>query len=887
MNNYIHVKKLLLLCFITLSAIGIKAQDLHGLLAKLQTYHDARPIEKLYLHIDKRSYTAGETVWLKAYTTVGINNLLSNISNIAYVELISPKEEIVSRIRIPILTGLGMGDLALADTLIEGTYRIRAYTNWMRNDSSAYFFNENIQVTNGRLDNVLSHSYLDNSNYTIQLRDIQGIPLVEEAVRYEIISPTGKSLRRGRVKTDGQGQLSIPFKDEYAEGKLSIRFTNATKAQIEKIFKLPNTTTLENSIQFFPEGGSLLTGNMNKIAVKTLKPDGLGIKSRTIISTATGDTTATIETNILGMGSAPIFIHNTEPLVAYTTFDDGSTIKSELPKPVSSGYNIQMNNGNSDKLFAQVGVSPDMQDGNEIYFVAQYMGNVYYASKQPASKSELVFSLPKTHLPHGIITICILNHDLKPLIERPVFIYNAKDVLPLAAKIDTPTSMKRKKVTVSLETGNPLDSIRNTVLSASVVNLSKLKDDPKIVSNILSSLLLSSDIKGYIENPGYYFDDEIKVNDIDDLLLTQGWRKIDITSSLDVSEPVFPPEKSISIKGQARKLGRKAPASNANMVLVPTHNFMEFIDTVANEEGYFEFNNLFFPDSIKFLITAKDEKGRNNIDIIVPEETSPTIGPNKNAPGEQNNVNTTFVDELLHSKKYFSGLEAQGLMEKSIAIQEVVVTARSPRHKASERSANLNGPGNADQVIGAEDLETCTTLEMCLNGRLMGVMFQNGIPHTTRGGGEMQVILDGMYVENDMLSMINPMDVQSVEVLRNINYTAIYGSYGGNGLIIITSKTGADAMRSYTPKGIATVQPKGLHIQKTFYKPIYEPGSETTLNQDLRITIHWEPNIITDENGKATFDFYTSDEAGQYLLTVEGLDLNGRLGRKTLTLDVK
>src|SRR5690606_33399046 len=106
---------------------------------------------------------------------------------------------------------------------------------------------------------------------------------------------------------------------------------------------------------------------------------------------------------------SPIFIHNTEPLVAYTTFDDGSTIKSELPKPVSSGYNIQMNNGNSDKLFAQVGVSPDMQDGNEIYFVAQYMGNVYYASKQPASKSELVFSLPKTHLPHGIITICILN----------------------------------------------------------------------------------------------------------------------------------------------------------------------------------------------------------------------------------------------------------------------------------------------------------------------------------------------------------------------------------------------------------------------------------------------------------------------------------------------
>ncbi|RZF60219.1 TonB-dependent receptor [Sphingobacterium corticibacterium] len=882
-----NMKRLLLLCFLTLATASIKAQDLQGLLAKINAYQDIHPIEKLYLHIDKHTYTAGESIWFKAYTTVGINNLLSNISNIAYVELISPTEEVVSSIRIPIITGLGVGDITLADTLIEGTYRIRAYTNWMRNDSSIYFFNENIHVSNGRLDNVLSRSYLDNNNYTIQLQDIQGAPLTEEAVRYEIISPTGKNLRRGRVKTDDQGQLVIPFKDEYTESKLFISFSNKAKAQVKKIFKLPKATVLENSIQFFPEGGNLLVGSVNKIAVKTLKPDGLGIESQTVILTATGDTTATIKTNTLGMGSVPLFIPGIESMAAYTTFDDGSTIKTELPQPVASGYNIQMNNGNSDKLFAQVGVSPDKQDGSEIYFVAQYMGNVYYASKQPASKSELIFSVPKTDLPNGILTISILNSALEPVIERPVFVYNEKKALPVTANVDTPTSTKRKKITVSLETGNSSDSIRNSILSASVVNNSKLKDSSKVASNILSSLLMSADIKGYIETPGYYFDGEIKINDIDNLLLTQGWRKIDITPSFGISEPIFSPEKSISITGQARKLGRKAPASKANMVLVPTHNFMEFIDTVANEEGYFEFNNLFFPDSIKFLITAKDEKGRNNIDIIVSEETSPTIGPNKNAPGEQNNVNTNFVEELLHSKKYFSGLEAQGLMEKSIAIQEVIVTAQRPRHKASERSANLNGPGNADQVISAEDLETCTTLEMCLNGRLMGVMFRNGIPYTTRGGGEMQVILDGMYVENDMLSMINPMDVQSVEVLRNVNYTAIYGSYGGNGLIIITSKSGADAMRSnYTPKGIATVQPKGFHIQKTFYKPKYEPNSETTLNQDLRTTIHWEPNIVTDENGKASFDFYTSDEAGKYLITIEGLDFNGRLGRQTLTVDV-
>lgn len=881
------MKRLLLLCFFTVVSIATKAQDLQGLLAKINAHHGTRPIEKLYLHIDKYSYTTGETIWFKAYATVGVENLLSNLSNIAYVELIGPKEDIVTNIRIPIVTGVGMSDITLADTLVEGTYRLRAYTNWMRNDSSIYFFNENIQISNGRSDNVFTRSQLDNGEYSIELEDIQGEPLAEENVRYEIISSAGKSLKRGRVKTDARGRVAIPFREEYAEAKLSIRFSNHAKAPVEKIFKLPKAPVLANSIQFFPEGGNLLVGSINKVAVKSVKPDGLGLRSHTIFSTAAGDTVGVIETNTLGMGASGLFIQNIEPMDAYTTFEDGTTLKSKLPAPLQTGYNIQVNNGNRERLFAQVSVSLDKQDRGDIYLLAQYLGTVYYASKQPASKSDLTFAVPKSELPNGIITITILNSQLEPLIERPVFIYDERRALPLNAYTATPTSTRRKRITVSIETDDTGDSVRNALLSASVVNTSKLKGDLSATPNILSSLLLSSDLKGYIENPGYYFDGEVRTNEIDYLLLTQGWRKVDLTAVSDPTEPTFNPEKSISIKGYARKLGRKAPVPYAKMLLVPTHNFMDFIDTVANEEGYFEFNNLFFPDSIKFLVTAKDQKGKNNVDIAVLTETAPTVDPNKNAPGERNNVNTVFQDELRNSKKYFAGLEAQGLMEKSIAIQEVIVTAQRSRRKASESSSNLNGPGNADQVISADELETCSTLEMCLSGRIMGVTFQNGIPHNTRGGGEMQVVLDGMYVEGDMVSMINPMDVQSVEVLRNINYTAIYGSYGGNGLIIITSKKGTDASRSYTPKGIATVQPKGFNISKTFYKPIYEPDSKTVLQQDLRTTIHWEPNIITDREGKATFNFYTADEVGDYLITIEGVDFHGRLGRKLLNVSVE
>src|SRR5690606_3696116 len=394
------MKRLLLLCLCTWITVSIKAQDLQGLLAKINTYHNAHPIEKMYLHLDKHTYTAGETIWFKAYTTVGIDNLLSNISNIAYVELISPKEEVVSSIRIPVLTGIGMGDITLADTLIEGTYRLRAYTRWMRNDSSIYFFNENIQISNGRLDNTLSRSSFQNGNYAVQLEGLKGNPLTGETVRYEI-SREGKSLKRGRVKTNDNGQLEIPYRDDYADAKLFISFTNEAQVPVKKIFKLPKMTPSENSVQFFPEGGNLLAGSINKIALKTLKPDGLGIASKTNILTTTGDTVATVETNALGMGAAPLFVHDTKLLTAHTTFEDGTTVTSDLPSPISSGYSIQVNNGGADRLFAQVNISSDKQDDKDIYFVVQYMGHVYYASKQPASKEELVFSAPKTTLPNG------------------------------------------------------------------------------------------------------------------------------------------------------------------------------------------------------------------------------------------------------------------------------------------------------------------------------------------------------------------------------------------------------------------------------------------------------------------------------------------------------
>ena len=125
---------------------------------------------------------------------------------------------------------------------------------------------------------------------------LQHFDVTDEEIQYTV-SRNGKTLRRGRGRTDPMGRVEIPYRENFAGARLSILFNNPAQSVVEKVFKLPNVTVRENSIQFFPEGGHLLTGVLNRIAAKSIRPDGLGIGSMTKIVTTAGDTIAILETN--------------------------------------------------------------------------------------------------------------------------------------------------------------------------------------------------------------------------------------------------------------------------------------------------------------------------------------------------------------------------------------------------------------------------------------------------------------------------------------------------------------------------------------------------------------------------------------------------------------
>ena len=132
-----------------MSAITASAQNDSTFITRATNRLSQQPvIEKTYLQLDKPYYAAGDDIWFKAYVTAGGRHTLSTISGALNVELINTANRIEHSVKLPLVHGLSWGDFRLPDTIRAGYYRIRAYTQWMRNAGTEYFFNKTVYIGN-------------------------------------------------------------------------------------------------------------------------------------------------------------------------------------------------------------------------------------------------------------------------------------------------------------------------------------------------------------------------------------------------------------------------------------------------------------------------------------------------------------------------------------------------------------------------------------------------------------------------------------------------------------------------------------------------------------------------------------------------------------------
>jgi hypothetical protein len=237
---------------------------------------------------------------------------------------------------------------------------------------------------------------------------------------------------------------------------------------------------------------------------------------------------------------------------------------------------------------------------------------------------------------------------------------------------------------------------------------------------------------------------------------------------------------------------------------------------------------------------------------------------------------------------------------KGLMLNEVKVKDRKWADKY--RTESLAGAGNADQVMHSEELERVGgLLSTSLNGRLHGVTFVPGPdgvfwPYLTTnvmsGIGSnfpapMLVIVDGAIISPPNIDFYNLGSVETVEVLKSAN-TSIYGSIGATGVLVITTKQGGGLdPKDVASIGVLPITPKGFYKAREFYSPKYDNTNLSNKQPDLRSTIYWKPEIQTDKDGNASFDYYNADGKGTYKVIVEGIDSKGNLGRQVYRYKVE
>jgi TonB-dependent SusC/RagA subfamily outer membrane receptor len=794
----------------------------------------SRRLEKTYLHFDKPYYAAGDTIYFKAYVTDPLNQL-SSLSKILHVDFIGPIGTIEQSIQLRLNDGLAAGDLALPETIGGGYYRVRAYTNLMRNYDQDFFFDKHIYIANSVVSSV----------------------------------PAGR----------------LPKKTDNAERTIS---NTMSKSKID--------------VQFFPEGGNLISGVPCRIGFKATASDGLGVEVKGTVYNKEGKPVTSFISKHLGMGSFMLIPAAGEN---YNVSIEGinNKISADLPSVNDAGFLLSTDDTSPRDI--RITIIPGVLNHQvRVNVVGQSGGTIYSFNTCKVEPKGFTISLPKDQFPEGITQFTLFSAEGEPLNERLVFIRSGKE-LDLNLAVAQKHSFPRSKVNITLTAKDNFNQPIAGNFSVAVVDQTKVpvNDDDEI--SICTSLLLTSELKGNIEKPNYYFsrDNREAAHDLDLLMLTQGYRAFEWHPIIKYQYPPlnFQPEKKLSISGKITSTGGK-PLAHEKVSLTSVSNIFFNADTTSDEKGNFIFDRLPDIDSMRYIVQASDKISRKNSAVVLFNQ--PVKTNQGGSPSQYPTIaDTSSKSFLAHSLDFHQQQINQGFGRHSQLLRQVEIKAVRQSDKL-KNSANLNGGGNANDVIMGDQLSIgCAVLTDCLAGRLHGIRFVGGTPYYGGLNGHLEtaVFVDGVELigrivlyydanhnpvysggptKEELINQLSVNDIASIEIITDAGLAAIYGARGAGGAIIITTKRFSDVVGKTTFKqAFAYYYAPGFYKARVFYSPKYNTREHSDGSKDLRTTIYWNPNLKTGQDGMASFDFFNADTKGVYRIVVEGIDEQGRVGR--------
>lgn len=680
------------------------------------------------------------------------------------------------------------------------------------------------------------------------------------------------SLKNGR----GDGALFIPT--DLPSGNYLVRsytawmknfsdahFFETTLCLVNPFSPLPGATpdrTTDRSrpdVQFFPEGGSALTGMENKIAFKAQGPDGNGLNFTGRLLDQDGHTAAEFKPLVHGIGH---FLFSPEKGRTYKAeLTDEKGIRHAFPFDVikDGGYAVRLTERESG---LEIKVSPGSRNAAAgTMHLLHYNGGESTGFQVRPESGTARFIFPTAKLKPGVNVFVIFDQDLKPVAERLYFNLSGAEAIATVSA-DKAVFKKREKISLNFSTSHLSDTLEASVS----VFLADSLPQP-VQPGIDVYLLLTSELKGVVENPGYYFEKRNAGTReaLDNLMLTHGWRRYKTEYLTDGSpEPAYLPEmRGHIITGKITTADNVPLNQRPVFAAYPSIRIEPWV-SMSDQKGRFVLEARNFTGA-RELVFQSNYRMDSTCRISVDSPFAPAV-----------NAGSGLAPLVLTSEMQ------NDILKRSINMQ--VVNSYFPQKRAAPATDSIPFYGKPDFRYYLDDYTRFPTMEEILSeyvpavnvrlrkGKYYTRVIETGV-HTQLFTEDPLLLMDGVPVfDTDRIIHFDPLKIRRADVVNRMYYL---GPLTFAGIVSYTTYTHDLAGFEVDPRALILAY-DGTLEHRDFYAPRYDRNLKNSHRlPDFRNLMHWSPSVRIAPGKETVLDFYTSDQPGAYKIVVQGLSAKG------------
>lgn len=734
----------------------------------------------------------------------------------------------------------------------------------------------------------------------------------QTALQVDLLTPTGKLVQHQWVRiVDGRGEGNLRLSDTLMTGMYRLRaYTDEDDAQRRPAFErsvaiynlFRNEVSTRNDsipqpvdIQVLPEGGRWISGLLARLGVKIVQPNGRGLSIAGRIVDDLGTEVVRFKTNQRGMTSVSMV-----PKAQRTYYADVTHINQAqrvpLPKPEPEGLLLSADAISDTTRLALTILSTNRAVTDSAYILIQQHGRVVDERKILLQHGVAKVSLPMLSWLPGLAQITLYDASARPQAERLIFVPEFVQPVRVVLEVDKTQYQPREPVILSVHL-NDKGVPALATLSASITDADGVPVDTADAS-LPAHLLLTGELRGPIENPNQYVVNPSAETRqaLDDLLLTQGWRRVSGTSETERLG-------GVSLRGRILT-AKNAPILGAQITVTSTGRGQSFVKTAnADEQGRFRLGGMALADTVQLMMQIADSKLKTipaNEVLVVLE------GPGKRWESGKIPVlpNGPTLRAQLAAARIRQEANADFYRDKTVnVLKEVTVRARKQEERPDDlQQRSVHNAADAVLVFDEKSPVYPNLYEM-IEGRLAGVTVTRAPTppgaqsvrgssylvsirgtNSLKSGTQPLYLLDGVPIQDvdgTALMNVNPSDIERVEVLKNAGTTGLYGVRGGNGVIAFYSKRARSMQGSVRPReGMTPIQFVGYpSVQREFYRPGF-PTEATTDSLSgpvsYRDVLYWKPILQTDSRGYGQLRFPLTDAVRTVRVVVQGVTADGR-----------